>query len=145
MASRRPNGTRSAEIGRECETAVVSFLVSNGFPHSERRRVQAIDRLDLIVCPGVIASVKGGHRARTASVGDTVLWRAEAIKKCAYQNADVVILVVQRNGYGRDRASAWRTWVLNVGRDGWETSLHTAATYLREIGYGTALEADPTT
>lgn len=142
--STRRNGVRSAEIGREAETAVVNVLRASGFGVAERRRVRARDALDIIVCPGVIASVKGGQQARTASLGDIARWTAEADRKRDQEALPVVLLVVQRNGYGRDRAGAWRTWVLGLDRDGWETTLTTATNYLRALGYGDPTpEGDP--
>lgn len=136
MTSTRRNGVRSAEIGRECEAAVTKVFVEGGFPHAERRRVRAHDALDILVGPGVIASVKGGQQARTASLGLVGGWLAEADRKRAEQGADIALLVVQRQGYGRDRAGAWRTWVLGLDRDHWETTLTHAVEHIRAAGHG---------
>jgi hypothetical protein len=134
--STRRHGVRSAEIGREAETAVVAALVRSGFPGAERHRVRHDDRLDITVCPGVLASVKGGQAAKSASLGAVLAWRTEAEQKRIRHGAAATLLVVQRNGYGRDRAAAWRCWVLGLGRDAWETTLADAAHYLRDAGYG---------
>lgn len=144
--STRRNGVRSNEIGREAETGTVRVLHANGFPQAERRRVRREDALDILISPGVVASVKGGKQAKDASLKDIADWQAEAQEKRAREGADVCLLVVQRNGYGPDRAEHWRTWVLGpfvMGIDltRWETDLTTAATFIRSLGYGTPLEA----
>ncbi len=140
--SARPRGVRSAEIGREAETAVVTVLREHGFPAAERRRVRRQDALDIVAAPGVIVSVKGGQQARTASLGKTVEWRVEAERKRVEQGADVALLVVQRQGYGRDRADSWRCWILGLDRDGWETTLRHALAHLRAHDYGDPIEDD---
>jgi hypothetical protein len=147
MPSTRRNGVRSNEIGRETEDGIVRVLKASGFPGAERRRVRRQDALDILVSPGVIVSAKGGKYAKTASLKDLTDWKLEAQAKRAEQGADVCLLVVQRNGYGRDRAENWRTWVLGpfvMGPgylDNWETDLVTASYFVRSLGYGTPLEA----
>ena len=143
MASTRRNGVRSAEIGREAESAVVRVLHEAGLTSAERRRVRRHDALDILVAPGVIASVKGGAHARTASLGDISSWWAEADRKRVEHRADLALLVVQRAGYGRDRAEHWRAWLIGADRDHWEAQLHTVTAHVVALGYGTPVPADP--
>jgi hypothetical protein len=106
--------------------------------------VRRHDALDIIVCPGVVASVKGGAYARTASLGAISGWHAEADAKRREHGADLALLVVQRAGYGVDRADHWRCWVTGhivEDRDHWEAQLGRALVYVRSRGYGEPLEA----
>ena len=112
MVDRAAIGRRSARIGAAGERSVVDVMVKSGFPSAERRRVKRNDALDIIVCPGVIASVKAGAYARTASLGAISGWHAEAEHKRREHGADFALLVVQRAGYGNDRALHWRAWVI---------------------------------
>jgi len=140
-------GRRSARIGASAEAAVVKVLHAHGFPAAERRRVRRHDALDIIVCPGVVASVKGGAYARTASLGAISGWHAEADAKRREHGADLALLVVQRAGYGVDRADHWRTWVIGSHVTDWhplldhaEWQLANGLRWLRHNGYGEPLE-----
>ena len=126
VRSTRRNGVLSAEIGSRGEAAVVKALHSLGFDGAERRRVRHRDALDVIVAPGIIASVKAGEYAKTASLATIMGWRVEADRKRVEQSADAALLVVQRRGAGTARADQWRTWIVGVGRDEWEAPLSVA-------------------
>jgi len=118
-------------------TALASNKIKcNGEHVKPARELKIGDRLDITVCPGVLASVKGEQAAKSASLGAVLAWRTEAEQKRIRHGAAAALLVVQRAGHGRDRAAAWRCWVLGLGRDAWETTLAEAATYLRAAGYG---------
>jgi hypothetical protein len=65
MPSTRRNGVRSERDRPRSRGGVVRVLHANGFPGAERRRVRRKDALDIVVSPGVVASVKGGKHAKT--------------------------------------------------------------------------------
>ena len=142
MVDRAAVGRRSARIGYAAEAAVVKVLHAHGFPHAERRRVKRHDALDIIASPGVIVSVKGGAYARTASLGAISGWHAEADAKRREHAADVAVLVVQRAGYGIDRADHWRAWVISGDpqMDHAEWQFVRALDVLRRLGHGAPLE-----
>ena len=144
MVDRSAVGRRAGRIGYAAEHAVVRVLQANGFPDAERRRVRRHDALDIIVCPGVIASVKGGAYARTASLGAISGWHAEADRKRREQGCQVAQLVVQRAGYGTDRADHWRAWVIADDDlfDHAEWQLVRALDVLRHLGHGTQPEGE---
>ena len=104
------------------------------------------DALDILVAPGVIASVKGGAYARTASLGAISGWHAEADAKRKEHGADVALLIVHRAGYGVDRADHWRCWVIGSSTtdlhphlDHAEWQLANALTWVRMNGWGEPL------
>lgn len=138
-------GRRSARIGTAAEAGVVKVLRNGGFPQAERRRVRRNDALDILVAPGVIASVKAGQYAKGASLGDLAAWHAEASAKRLEHGAAICLLIVQRTGYSADRADHWRTWVIghhDSDRDHWETQTGRALRYVRGLGYGNPLEGE---
>lgn len=109
MAARRPK-----DIGTRAETAVVRYLQAHGFPHAERRSLRGTkDAGDITGTIGVCWSVKGGAAAKTASDNQIAAWLAEAEKQAANAGVQVFVLVVQRAGYGPDRAGHW--WAVLAG------------------------------
>lgn len=114
MVDRAAIGRRSARIGKEGERGVLKALRDNGYPNAEPKRVEAADRLDINLCPGVVASVKAGEYARSCSIGDVSAWHAEAEAKRIRVGAEFALLIIQRRGYGMlpDRVLHWRTWVI---------------------------------
>lgn len=143
MSDRSALGARSLAIGKEGERAAVRALRAAGFPHAARRKAGRFhDALDLDICPGLIASVKAGETAKTASLHRVIAWRTEAEEKRQADHADVCLLIVQRRGAGTSRAHLWRCWVLGLGRDTWETTLDDACTWLRLTGWGEPLTDD---
>jgi len=133
---------RSKQIGTRGETGVVKALHAHGFPGAERRALAgSSDRGDILICPGVIAEVKAGARARQASLADISWWWRETERERHNAHAALAILVVQRNGYSADRASKWRCFLdLGAlwGRDHLrvELNLDDACQVLRQEGWG---------
>ncbi|TQS29194.1 hypothetical protein FLW16_12475 [Microbispora sp. KK1-11] len=98
-------------MGTKAETAVVRYLHANGFPHAERRSLRGqLDAGDITGTIGVAWEVKGGHAAWDASDAQIAAWwdEAEAERENAgLAWAEVAVLVVQRRGYGPERAGNW--------------------------------------
>lgn len=103
MAPRRPR-----DIGTAAETAVVRYLRNHGFPLAERRALRgARDAGDITGTPGICWSVKGGQMAKDAGDGLVEDWLSDLDKQTRHAGADYGILVMQRRGYGPDRAGKW--------------------------------------
>ena len=103
MAPRRPR-----DIGTAAETAVVRYLRDHGFPHAERRALRgARDAGDITGTPGICWSIKGGQAAKSASDGLVEDWLYELDKQIDNSHSVYGILVMQRRGYGPDRAGRW--------------------------------------
>lgn len=95
-------------IGTKTESAVVSALNANGWPHAERRALKgALDEGDITGTPGVCWSVKGGNMAATASDLDVRRWLAELEKQRVNARADLGVLVMHRRGVGLANAHRW--------------------------------------
>ena len=143
------------QIGTKAESAVVKYLVPNGFPQAERRALRGEhDAGDLAGTLGICWSVKGGDMARTASDLDIANWLSDLATQVVNANADVGVLVVQRKGVGPDNAGRW--WAVMpafqlaalvaepIGAkefDGFPVRmlLADAVTLLRAAGYGEAV------
>lgn len=98
------------QIGTKAETAVARYLQGNGWPHAERRALRGrLDAGDITGTPGVCWSVKGGEAARNASDLDVHNWLADLDDQKGHARADVGVLVLQRRGYGPQRAGHWWT------------------------------------
>ncbi len=149
---------RPKAIGTAAESAVVRFCQDNGFPHSERRALRgSLDRGDILLTAGVIAEVKGGAAAETASDGLIAAWLAETEKERINAGAAVALLVTKRRAVGAQRAGQWSAWftMRTLHTIGWapiwapqsmgvqgvtlRTTLHEALTVLRAAGYGEEL------
>src|SRR6185312_8871013 len=103
MTPRKPRA-----IGTATETAVVRYLVANGFPHAERRSLRgSLDAGDITGCPGLVWSVKGGVAAKTASDGQVAKWLAELERQRVNAAATIGVLVLQRAGIGEANAGRW--------------------------------------
>lgn len=149
---------RSRDIGTAAETAVVRYLVPNGFPHAERRSLKGnLDQGDITGTPGICWEVKGGQTAKTASDGLIDTWMTETETERRNSRSDIGILVVQRAGIGPANAGRW--WAIwridellallgdlscNVGGQHLlgiapivRMHLADAVTLLRACGYGT--------
>src|SRR5690554_3488274 len=110
MAPRRPR-----DIGTAAESAVVRYLRAHGFPHAERRALRgARDAGDITGTPGICWSVKGGQAAKDASDGLVEDWLFELERQRSHARADCGVLVLQRRGYGPERAGRW--WAIMPGR-----------------------------
>lgn len=123
--------SRPRDIGTKAETAVVRAAQSRGFPMAERRALRGrTDVGDVLLCPGVVLEVKGGQMARNASESDVERWLDETERERVNAGAELAFLVVQRRGYGPERAGHWHAY----WRHGW---------WARLIGY--AGPVDPAT
>ena len=137
---------RPKNIGTACETAVVRYLRTNGFPHAERRALTgAYDQGDVTGTPGVCWEVKGGQAAKTASDMQVAAWMIETETERINARADVAVLVMARAGIGPNNAGRWWAVVpagfFIASTTGPHVRMHLAATVLmlRRAGYG-----DPT-
>ena len=142
-------------IGTAGETAVVRWLVANGFPHAERRSLKGTyDEGDVTGTPGVCWEIKAGAVAKTAGDGQVEAWLTETETERRNAGADVGVLVMQRAGFGPTRAGSWWAVVTAdtlvglvvshgsaTGCEGAPVRMHleTLVTFLRASGYGTSL------
>jgi hypothetical protein len=129
-------------IGTRGETAIVNVLRAHGFGGAERRALAGSNDLgDILICPGVIAEVKWGKHAKTASLVDVSRWLRETERERANAGAHLGLLVIQRNGIGTNRASLSRCFFdigALWGRDHCivEAPLITVTEILRNEGWG---------
>jgi hypothetical protein len=99
-------------IGTAGETGVVRAAQRLGFPMADRQPLRGVnDTGDATLVPGVIVSVKAGKAAKTASIAQVEQWWDEAVGMRVRATADVVLLVVARNGYAPARAEYWRCFI----------------------------------
>lgn len=104
--------TVSKQRGTAAEVLTKAFLNKHGFPEAERRVLHgANDVGDILVCPGVIAEVKGGHAAEEASDGQLRKWCEETERERINSGAEHAFLVVKRKGHGSAKVGGW--WVVN--------------------------------
>lgn len=102
--------------GTAGESAVVKALRANGFEGAERRALAgSADLGDILVAPGVIAEVKTGHHAKDASHEQIMRWLDETERERRNAKAALAFLVIQRTGFGLDRANMWSTWFYDLG------------------------------
>ena len=150
--------TRPRDIGTRAESAVVKYLVANGFAHAERRSLRgALDAGDITGTPGICWEVKGGEAAKAASDLTIAGWMQELATETVNAKADVGVLVVQRRGVGPSNAGRWWAYmpcwqVAFLSEAGkWQPGLAfpvrmllaDAVTLLRAAGYGTQPEPRP--
>ena len=143
--------TRSKDIGTAHTTAVIRYLRDNGFPHAElRNQAGALDKGDIVGCPGLCWEAKGGFAAETASDGQVSMWLRETEIERRNAKADIGVLVMKRKAIGaRNAGRYWAVlpfWaVIAAPPDGpvsWapvRMHLADAVTALREQGYGEPL------
>lgn len=99
-------------IGTACETAVVRYLVPNGFGSAERSALHGgLDEGDITGTPGIAWEVKGGHAAETASDAQIDAWLVETEVERVNRRADVAALVTKRKGKGATSAGQWWAWL----------------------------------
>ena len=103
---------RPKAIGTRGETGVVRVARDLGFPEARRLALAgADDQGDAILCPGIIAEVKTGKAAKTASLAQIDLWWLETEIERQNAGATIGLLVVQRSGYSPERAAYWRCFL----------------------------------
>lgn len=160
---------RSKAKGTAAESAVVTFLRANGFPHAERRALAGADDLgDVLVTAGVIVECKAGAAAEQASDGQIAAWLDETERERVNANAALALLVTKRKGKGAANAGQWWAHLRGVALrriglhplvgfalddlralgalDGLtiRLTLADAVTLLRAAGYGTPLDGEVT-
>ena len=95
----------SKRIGTPTETGIARYLQVNGFPHAERRPLSgALDKGDILVCPGVIIEAKSGKAAENASDGQILKWLEETERERQNAFAAIALLVTKRRGVSNNRA-----------------------------------------
>lgn len=103
--------SRSKDIGTWTETAVVNYLKVSGFPKADRKSLSgAKDEGDVDFIPGanlVMAEVKGGKAAETASVAQIHDWLYETAREKDNGAYEIACLITKKKGYGKERAYAW--------------------------------------
>jgi hypothetical protein len=100
--------SRSKTIGTQGETRVVNYLKRSGFPDAERRALAGQqDKGDILVCKGLIAEVKAGEAAETASDEQLRKWCEETKREQSNAGAKHAFLVVKRKGHGVQKIGGW--------------------------------------
>ena len=108
--------------GTAAETAVVKYLIDNGFPYAERRALNgAIDLGDITGTPALAWEVKNHKTYKIPA------WLKETESEKINAKADFGILVVKPIGVGTNNTANW--WAI--------LSLEDITNLLREAGYGT--------
>lgn len=141
--------------GTAAETAVVRYLVGNGWPSAERRALHGnTDLGDITGTPGVVWEIKGGEAAKDASDGQLERWLGETEIESRNDNAALGVLVVARR---RKNVADWwavlwadqLAWLLTTrepltssAASGYPVRLTLAqvAVLLRENGWGDPIE-----
>lgn len=131
------------DIGTRAETAVVDYLHANGFPGAERRALRgAKDVGDVLVCPGIIAQVKGGKYAEKPRPGHLSKWLHDCEQQRVNAGAEHVWLVLKTARVGHANAGNWRAHRI-VWAEGRPVVLHSTLAELvrfaREDGWGDEL------
>lgn len=140
---------RSKNKGTAGETAVVRVARANGFPLADRLTLGGArtghDRGDVLLTVGLMAQVKAGDAAKSASWLTISGWLAETEQQRVNGGHDVALLVLQQRGVGVDRAHLWECWLRHdqIHDDGWTNVemllLGDALTHLRKAGWGDPL------
>ena len=99
---------KSKSLGTEAETAVVRYLVDNGWPNAERRAMRGqFDYGDVTGTPGLCWEVKAGKVAEAAADCDVRAWQDQTDVEKANSKAAVGILVMKRRGKGTANVHQW--------------------------------------
>lgn len=148
----------SKRIGTPTESGIARYLQTHGFVHAERRALNgALDKGDILVCPGVIVEAKSGKSAENASDGQILAWLEETERERVNANAAIALLVTKRRGVSNQRAGDFwchldggvfadlvyeiedqEPFTLHLGVPV-RTQLSHVVTLLREAGYGEPL------
>jgi hypothetical protein len=100
--------SRQKQIGTAGETAVARAARTRGFPGADRRALAGRDdKGDVLLGPGVIAEVKSGKVAATASSGQIEAWLVETEQERVNAGAEFAVLVTKRAGVGAANAHMW--------------------------------------
>lgn len=114
-----PSGAK----GRAAESPIVAYLIMNGWPYAERRRLAGIrDKGDIAGLPGLCIEVK--NRTRLDIPGALRETERERLN-C---NADYGLLIVKPIGVGDTRVREWPVMM----------PLHQMVRLLHQAGYGDA-------
>lgn len=117
MSKERTKGT----LG---ENGWVNFLISNGFPHAERRALHGInDKGDVTGTIGLAWEIKNHKKYAIGA------WLRELAIEKKNAKADHAFLIVKPNGVGVENAGKW--WAIMYGED--------LVNLVREAGYGDRL------
>lgn len=101
---------RPKQIGTRAETAVTRYARTHGHPHAERLALHgATDLGDIRLHPGLIAEVKAGHTAETASPTQIQTWWHQTITERHNHGATAALLITKRAGYSPNRCGYWDT------------------------------------
>lgn len=99
---------RPKDIGTAAETAVVRYLREHGFPGADRQPLRGNrDQGDITITAGVIAEVKAGHYAATASTAVIKQWLDETETERVNAGADIGVLIVRQ---ARRGVNLWHVW-----------------------------------
>ncbi len=121
---------RPKQIGTRTETAIKRAAHLHGFPLADRLALSgALDRGDVLLCPGVIVEAKGGKAAERASHNQIRDWLIEAETERRNAGAGIGFLVTKRRGVGDERAHLWAAhftlanWAVLTECHGWAQDL----------------------
>lgn len=104
--------TRPKDIGTIGETAVVRYLVANGFPHAERRALAGqYDLGDIVGTPGVCWEVKAGKVAEACAGGHLREWQDQTDVERENSRSDIGVLVLKRKAVGAANAGQWWAYI----------------------------------
>lgn len=100
---------RPKQKGTAAETAVAKYLVARGFTGAERRPLHgSVDKGDVRVTRRIIAQVKAGKMAETASENQLDRWLEETTTQAINAGEDFLgILVTKAAGVSGDNAHNW--------------------------------------
>lgn len=87
-----PSPRYSKEKGREWESDIVDYLIANGVPHAERRRLNGVnDRGDVAGIPSVVIEAKHERSYALPS------WLREATRERDNDHADIGVVWARQN------------------------------------------------
>ena len=101
---------RPRDIGTRAETAVVKHLRELGWTAADRQPLRGRqDQGDILIHPDprIIAEVKAGAQADTASPNQIRKWMAETDQEAIHAGADLAVLIVRRKGRAPAQWDAW--------------------------------------
>lgn len=97
--------SKAKQKGTSAETALVKYLLENGYENVERRALTGKkDRGDIAGIPGVVIEVKAGARLEIPA------WLRELEIEIANDEARAGYLVIKPKGIGSKNVGSW--WVV---------------------------------